>query len=85
MMLVPNQLDLFSSAAHLTRIEPAANMRRYYSLQIAPDLFGGYALTRSWGRIGLSSAMRIELYEDEAAAIGALQVWYDQKVRRGYV
>ena len=79
------QLDLFPIEAHLTRIEPAENMRRFYVLQIAPDLFGGYALTRSWGRIGWSCTARIELHDTEGAAIGALQAWRDRKRRRGYV
>ena len=78
------QLDLFPTEAHLTRIEPAENMRRFYALQIAPDLFGGYALTRSWGRIGRSCTVRIELHDTESAAIGALQVWRQRKRRRGY-
>ena len=78
------QLDLFPTSAHLTRIELSANMQRYYALQIAPDLFGGYALTRSWGRIGRSCTARIELYDTESAAIGALQTWRDRKQRRGY-
>ena len=79
------QLDLFPTTAHLTCIEPAANMRRFYALQIASDLFGGYALTRSWGRIGRSCTVRVELHDTESAAIGALQAWQDRKRRRGYV
>ena len=69
------QLDLFPTEAHLTRIEPAANMERFYALQIAPDLFGGFALTRSWGRIGRTCAVRIELHDTESTAIGALARW----------
>ena len=78
------QLELFPNEAHLTRVEPAANMERYYALEVAPDLFGGYALTRSWGRIGRSRTTRVELHPTEAAALAALQAWRDRKRRRGY-
>ena len=81
---IARQLELFPTVVLLTRIEPVENMHRYYALQIAPDLFGGYALTRSWGRIGRSCTVRVELHGTESAAIGALQVWRDRKQRRGY-
>ena len=79
------QLEFFPGAAHLTRVEPAANMERFYDLEVAPDLFGGYALTRSWGRIGRSCTTWVELHETEAAALAALHAWRDRKRRRGYV
>ena len=78
------QIEMFPTSVHLTRIEPEANAYRYYSLQIAPDLFGGFALARTWGRIGRSSTVRIELYDTEAAAIGALTTWRSRKMRRSY-
>ena len=59
-------------------------MERYYHLAVAPDLFGGFALTRSWGRIGRSCRTRVELHPTEAAALGALDVWRVRKRRRGY-
>ena len=80
----PVQIEMFPTAVHLTRIDPDENAYRYYSLAITPDLFGGFALARTWGRIGQSSTVRIELYGDEAAAIDALQTWYERKRRRGY-
>ena len=80
----PVQIEMFPTAVHLTRIEPDENAYRYYSLAITPDLFGGFALARTWGRIGQSCTVRIELYETESAAIGALQTWRDRKQRRGY-
>ena len=78
------QLDLFQTEAHLTRIEPAKNMFRFYALQIASDLFGGYALTRSWGRIGRSCTIRVELYQDEVSAVEALADRLKAKRARGY-
>lgn len=38
---------------HLRRINPALNMRRFYTLSIQPTLFGGASLVRNWGRIGV--------------------------------
>jgi predicted DNA-binding WGR domain protein len=38
------------NAMHLTRIDPARNMRRFYRLDVQPDLFGGFAVVKEWGR-----------------------------------
>jgi hypothetical protein len=35
----------------LDRIDPAANMRRFYVLSIEPSLFGDATLVREWGRV----------------------------------
>ena len=78
------QLDLFPTSAHLTRIDPEENAYRYYSLAVMPDLFGGAALVRSWGRIGISATTRIELHPSEGTAVDALQAWKMRKTRRGY-
>lgn len=79
------QLELFPTWAHLTRVDPAVNMERYYHLEVAPDLFGGFVLTRSWGRIGRSYRVRIELYPTETAALAAFDAWRARKRRRrGY-
>jgi WGR domain len=40
------------SAVHLARIDPACNMRRFYRLDVQPDLFGGFAVVKEWGRDG---------------------------------
>jgi hypothetical protein len=53
-------LDKFSVALPLSgmnaltlhRIDPARNMRRFYRLDVQPDLFGLWLLMREWGRIG---------------------------------
>ena len=43
----PVQIKMFPTDVQLTRIDPEANAYRYYSLQIAPDPFGGFALAGS--------------------------------------
>ena len=78
------QLDLFPDAVHLERTDRARNMQRYYSLEVAPDLFGGHALVRAWGRIGRSTTIRIERHGSEAEALAALLEWTGRKRRKGY-
>ena len=34
---------------HLTRIDPARNMARFYTMALQPTLFGEWALLREWG------------------------------------
>lgn len=36
--------------AHLHRIDPAANMARFYSIYLVPTLFGEVTVLRRWGR-----------------------------------
>jgi predicted DNA-binding WGR domain protein len=37
------------TALHLRRTDPARNMRRFYRLDVQPDLFGGVLLVKEWG------------------------------------
>ena len=60
------------NAIELRRIDPARNMRRFYRLDIEPDLFGGFLLMKAWGRIGASGQIKAERYDDEAPALAAL-------------
>jgi predicted DNA-binding WGR domain protein len=39
------------SAITLHRIDPSRNVRRYYRLDVQPDLFGWWVFVREWGRI----------------------------------
>jgi predicted DNA-binding WGR domain protein len=43
---------------HLRRTDPARNMRRFYLLDVQPDLFGQWRFIREWGRIGSAGQMR---------------------------
>jgi predicted DNA-binding WGR domain protein len=69
---------------HLRRIDPARNMRRFYSLDVQPDLFGGFALVKTWGRIGAGGRTMDELHETDALAATAMQRQAERKRRRGY-
>jgi predicted DNA-binding WGR domain protein len=72
------------SAVHLIRIDAARNMRRFYRLDVQPDLFGGFAVVKEWGRIGARGRMMDELHATEAIAAAAMQRQADRKRRRGY-
>jgi predicted DNA-binding WGR domain protein len=37
------------SAVHLNRIDTARNMRRFYRIDVQPDLFGGFAVVTELG------------------------------------
>ena len=79
------QLSLLPDSVLLHRIDPTVNMRRYYRLNLAPDLFGGCALVREWGRIGQSCSRRVELHESEGLAQDRLLELLRSKTGRGYV
>jgi predicted DNA-binding WGR domain protein len=61
------------SAVHLTRIDPARNMCRFYRLDVQPDLFGGFTVVKEWGRICARGRMMDEWHMTEGQALTALQ------------
>ncbi len=73
------------TAVHLRRIDATRNMRRFYRLDVQPDLFGGVLLVKEWGRIGAQGRTVAERYDDEALAADALQRQAERKKRKGYV
>jgi predicted DNA-binding WGR domain protein len=68
----------------LVRRDPARAMHRFYAMQVARDLFGGWALLRKWGRVGSPGQMRTISYPDEAAAAAAMARLVRRKRRCGY-
>ena len=70
---------------HLERHTPALRMHRYYTLAVAPNLFGEWSLVRAWGRVGRPPQSRIELHATEHDARDALRQWTERKRRKGYV
>jgi len=71
--------------AHLHRIDPEANMARFYRVDIAPTLFGEVCVLRTWGRIGTRGRTCIETWESAAEAEKAAVRTLRQKARRGYL
>jgi len=59
------------TAIELHRIDATRNMRRFYRLDVQPDLFGGFFLWRPWGRIGARIAA--ERHDSEAPALASLR------------
>jgi predicted DNA-binding WGR domain protein len=72
------------TAVELHRIDAARNMRRFYRLDMQPDLFGGVLLIRQWGRIGARGRIVAERFDSGAFAAAALAQHAAHKARRGY-
>ncbi len=71
--------------AHLHRIDPEANMARFYCIDVATTLFGDVSVLRTWGRIGTHGRTSIETCVSVEDAEKAASQTVRQKVRRGYV
>lgn len=78
------QLSLFPEASSLVRVDAKVNMWRFYDITVQPDLFGGAALMRRWGRLGTPGMLRLDLFPDAGAAANALARLERSKLRRGY-
>lgn len=78
------QLDVFPDRMHLRREDPSKNIRRFYSMMVQPDLFGGASLIREWGRIGMAGQVRVDPHPDEGCAVDALAGLAQAKRRHGY-
>jgi predicted DNA-binding WGR domain protein len=72
--------------AHLHRIDPEANMARFYCIDVAATLFGDVSVLRTWGRIGTHGRTSFETCAtvEEAERAAASQT-LRQKMRRGYL
>ncbi|EAV40995.1 hypothetical protein SIAM614_29736 [Stappia aggregata IAM 12614] len=68
----------------LKRVDPVRNMNRFYHLSVEPTLFGGFAVRRSWGRVGTWGRTRLDLFTDASSALAHQQKLAFQKQRRGY-
>lgn len=71
------------SATVLRRVDPAANMARFYRLDVQPSLFG-WSAVYEWGRIGQPGQVRLDLFETEAEAQAAVVLRMNKKLKRGY-
>jgi predicted DNA-binding WGR domain protein len=69
---------------YLERHDSARNMARFYCLTVEKNLFGEFSLVRTWGRIGQSSQIKIELHATEQDAQAAMMYKVRQKQRKGY-
>lgn len=69
---------------YLSRIDPDANLYRFYRMDIVPGLFGDWGLVRNWGRIGSAGQERTDWFDNEADAKDARFVLHMKKAKRGY-
>jgi predicted DNA-binding WGR domain protein len=70
---------------HLVRRDRERRMARFYTMHLAPTLFGGWDLVREWGRIGSPGTLRIDPFETLEESERALQRFEKQKRKRGYL
>jgi len=68
----------------LHRVDPSANMARFYALSLENSLFGNILLVRRWGRIGTHGRVRFDWFDTLAEASGELARIAAFKARRGY-
>ena len=71
--------------AHLHRIDPEANMARFYCIDVAATLFGDVSVLRTWGRIGTHGRTSIETCASAEEAERAASHTLRRKMRRGYL
>lgn len=69
----------------LTRADPACNMHRFYSLELATSLFGEWGVVRHWGRVGTSGRSRTYWFTAPQEAEAAFQSLLRAKRARRYV
>ena len=65
--------------------DPERRMARFYTMHLAPTLFGGWDLVREWGRIGSPGTLRFDPFETMEESKRALQRIEKQKRKRGYL
>ena len=70
---LPVSIAAPSRPVTLRRIDPAKNMARFYSLEVARDLFERVVLVGHWGRIGTAGKIRLDEHRGEGEAMTALQ------------
>lgn len=68
----------------LHRQDPTANCFRFWGVEVGPDLFGTWCVTRRWGRIGTGGQSRIASHESQASARASAERLEAAKRRRGY-
>ncbi len=73
------------SSLRLVRRGQAQRMARFYTMHLAPTLFGGWDLVRERGRIGSPGTLRITPFETLEESARALRRIEKQKRKRGYL
>lgn len=69
----------------LARVDPDANIDRFYSVQLTRSLFGEIGVERQWGRRRTYGRRRLDWYGNEREAKSALSDLVKAKMSRGYM
>lgn len=69
----------------LYRINATDNMRRFYRLDLQPDLFGCWLLVKEWGRIGQPGQMQLTSFPTMTDAQQDFRRQRRIKEKRGYL
>ena len=77
-------MDPGNTSLLLQRVDPGRNMARYYGLTIEPTLFGGFAVRRTWGRLGTWGRSRLDYFPDFETAQAGQEKLAALKLKRGY-
>ncbi|MGC1505810.1 MAG: WGR domain-containing protein [Sulfitobacter sp.] len=68
----------------MKRVDPEANVDRFYSVGLTEDLFGDHGVYRQWGRSGTWGRHRRDWYDTELEAQSAMSDLVREKLMRGY-
>ncbi|TYC78528.1 WGR domain-containing protein [Stappia sp. BW2] len=77
-------MEPLAASLLLKRVDLGRNMNRFYHLSVEPTLFGGFAVCRTWGRLGATGRTRLDLFADVSSALAHLEKLAVQKHKRGY-
>ena len=69
----------------MARVDPDANMDRFYYIQLTQSPFGDVGVERQWGRHRTCGQRRLDWYVDEHEAQSALLDLVKAKLSRGYL
>ncbi|AVL51192.1 WGR domain-containing protein (plasmid) [Roseobacter denitrificans] len=69
----------------MARVDPDANMDRFYCVQLTKSLFGETGVERQWGRWRTHGRRRLDWCGNETQAKTALTNLVKDKLSRGYL
>ena len=77
-------LPEWSSWIRFERVAPDRNRYREYSIAISRDLFGEWAVVRSWGRIGGQQRVKVTCLLQQHEATELAERIARRRLSRGY-
>ncbi len=77
-------LPAWDAYIRFERSVPERNVRREYALYVGPDLFGGWALLRTWGRTGGFQRSRSRCFPSRDHARALAERIARRRLSRGY-